>query len=1465
MSIGASWSDVPVSPEHARYLESQAAITPDVALTAGIRSASAVEDLPAWAQSWGEAALPALIFPWRSPSGEVVEQVRPDTPVRWGLDDHKYLWPKGGGAVLNVVRDGAASAAILIVEGTKQMHAAASWAPEGLGVYGIGGCRAWYTDGVPLHDLGVAEGKRVVIALDADVATNLDVYQAGSRLADAVRAEGALEVAFVRLPAAGTMGLDDVLARRPTDRRTSYLANLIDQAKPKPADRRPTAKRAKGGVSGANRAASAAIDPNRPFIEVDRDRLLVINEVTDTLVARWDGDRLFAHGGVISQRYEAAMEPLSKGSFLDLLQETAATGKKIDDEDGGEAAYVYGWPDGQTCDAVLSRSRRFSRLDRIARAPFVRPDGSICQVNGYDEDAATFVIMDERLSGIHVPDDPTADEVAQAVKYLSDEWLGGGTSSLFGDMASDADRANALALILTPFVRGLMDLVPLAVVDGKEAGVGKNLFVDVVSILATGTVVEPLGWSADDEENRKVITSAFRTSADVFAFDEAHHLHGVSLARALTSATWKDRQLGVSQMLGFPNRVTWVSMGNQVRVEGDITRRVYRVALRPEHPDPKNRPGSMFRHEDLREWTREHRGELLTAVLTMVRAWYAAGQPSAARRGFGSFERWEKVVGGILAHAGVTGFLDNLEEWRSETSFEARYWAAHVAWLRKTFGERTFTTAEARDAMAADMHSEPPPGLTDLAGDRRAYNRSLGAAYARVVDRWFGRLQFVKVGSAHGHVGAWMVVEQDEPMSPVAAVVPDSPHGSGGTGGTPTPYAYEPEKTHVGASPRDYAITDAHAFPRKSAAVSVPPSSPTPPESPANGGQPGEPAPLAEPDLSNPHGVTPSLFDVEPVTPEAEYTAVHLGEVVERGAVDLPSGVLSFDLETASSEELWSYGEGFVRIAGYQLGDRVRVTDRPGDVVGLLRSATKIIGHNIMSFDLVALMRYHGLALDEVFAMVDEGRVLDTMLAAVLLEPPPARTKIEQVMRDYSLDALGDKRVGVTKAGDLKALAKKFGGFDRIPVNDSEYVRYLVGDVDLSSRLAATLRTSAYVRREHKIAAIAAHMRMNGFRVDVAELGRRVAAGRERRRELTARLADRYGLPMTKADGKPAKSPHATKEGKAALDRAFADLGVALPRTKGGLPALGKDALTAVAEAWSEREDIRELVETVQSLNGVRTVYETVERALVGDRVHPEVSMFQASGRWSTTNPGLTVMGKRGGRYVEREVLLPDEGHVIISADLSQVDARAVAAWSQDPNYLDLFEPGRDSHTEIAQAVWGDPGRRDDAKILGHGWNYGMGLTKLAAKIGSEDVAREFDRSMKDRFPGLVTWKREVAEMADAGVTLDNGFGRKLRTSPGYGWTQGPALLGQSAARDIMMEGLLRLPREILPYLRAVVHDEIVLSIPADQADDIERAVLDALSFEWCPHEGGRPVRIEAGLGERRGRTWGHVYEKEPK
>jgi hypothetical protein len=809
-----SWADLQLDAHHVELLRDVAAVAPEVAAARGLRTAHVVGDLPDWAQErpWAPNAVPALIFPWIAADGRTVEQIRPDVPLMFGDETHKYLWPTGTGSILNeVIAAGPDTKTVLIVEGTKQCLAAASWAPGGVAVYGIGGCRNWSSEGLPLGDLAVAEGRQVVICLDADVSTNLDVYTAGEDLGRAVMLEGAESVRFGQIGAKGSNGLDDVLASKPADRRRDLLARVIRDATAKPASRRPAAKKRGDDRVRVTDASTA----ERPQIFVDGDRLSVINQLTTALLLRWNETRMFDHGGVLSmlsttsdrgQDDAPIMLAFDKRTFTDLVQETAVTVRRSGRE-GDEIDYCY--PEGQTMDALLSRHRRFAPLHRIARVPFVRVDGTICQsqrVRRGEPDTAG-----RRSPAGDARRSPRSRPPRTCPGRSSSSGRNGWSTSLPKCRATPTGP-NAVALALTPFIRGLVDVVPLAVVDGIGMGSGKNLFADVaLAIPATGSPLEPLNWSQEDEENRKQITSAFIDGADVFVFDEAHHLHGAALARALTSAYWKDRKLGYNQMLGFPNMVTWVSLGNNVRVEGDITRRVYRIAIRPDHPNPQDRSEDNFRQPRIREWTRDNRGEVVRALLTLIRSWYAAGQPPAPKTAsFGSFERWERMVGGILHHAGFGDFLANTKTWREATSFESRYWAAHLGWLLETFGsERVFSCSQVREAAVADQNSELPEGLTDLTEKPKDYNRRLGQAYARNNERYFGGIRLMKAEQKlHNNVDGWMVVGPKTPDLGEEHHTPDDGplpsessenHGAlgvrGGRGVTPSPFFVREKST----------------------------------------------------------------------------------------------------------------------------------------------------------------------------------------------------------------------------------------------------------------------------------------------------------------------------------------------------------------------------------------------------------------------------------------------------------------------------------------------------------------------------------------------------------------------------------------------------------------------------------------------------------------------------------------------
>lgn len=746
-----SWSGMGLTEKHVTMLTA-AAVTSQTAASNGVYSITSVEDLPEEFRFYGRDAVPGICFTWTSPTGRTMRQIRPDVPVLRDGDEtpRKYLFPQGCGSVLGTIREVEGATTALIVEGTKQSLAAASYAPADMSVYAVAGCSNWSTDGNPISDLMVFEDMNVVVIFDADFATKTNVWEAAERLGRALKQDGAVTVKYAALVAGANTGLDDLLGQRPEEKREAFVKRLIDNASAK-LPKKPPSKKAPGG--------STPTGDGRPMILVNEDRNVVIEAITSTLVNRCDRDTLFNYGQVISQRKGVEMKQVSKDVFARVLATAALTGKM-----GPNGDFTPAWPESQTLEAALTEADRYSTLDKLSRVPFVRPDGSVCQTPGYDEDTATFLVLDDSLGRVDVPEAPTEGQVAQAVRFLRDEWL----VDFFRSMPTDADKANCLGLILTPLIRGLVPLVPMAIINGKQAGVGKNKLTDLVAIVATGLHAEPLPYARDDDESRKVITSTFRSGADVFAFDEAHVIEGPSMARALTSTTWKDRVLGGSNMASYPNRVTWIAMGNQVVVNGDMSRRVYQIALRSEEDDPTSRPESWYTHPDIEGWTIEHRSEIVTALLTLVRAWYVAGKPAGPAVPFGSFEQWAKIIGGVLHNAGIPGFLSTLIEWRSETDTERMFWEHHLDWLRRTFRDKEFVASEVTKALRLDpLTSEAPPGMR-VSPDDTNYTRNLGMAYNRMRERKFGGqgLEIVQRVKSTGHAARWAVITHSDESSP---------------------------------------------------------------------------------------------------------------------------------------------------------------------------------------------------------------------------------------------------------------------------------------------------------------------------------------------------------------------------------------------------------------------------------------------------------------------------------------------------------------------------------------------------------------------------------------------------------------------------------------------------------------------------------------------------------------------------
>lgn len=268
---------------------------------------------------------------------------------------------------------------------------------------------------------------------------------------------------------------------------------------------------------------------------------------------------------------------------------------------------------------------------------------------------------------------------------------------------------------------------------------------------------------------------------------------------------------------------------------------------------------------------------------------------------------------------------------------------------------------------------------------------------------------------------------------------------------------------------------------------------------------------------------------------------------------------------------------------------------------------------------------------------------------------------------------------------------------------------------------------------------------------------------------------------------------------------------------------------------------VRDLVETLLEATGARTKFAEMKKFVTKHgRIHAQLGAPQASGRFPFKNPSLTNVGARGEAIEERDVLVADEGMVQLSCDISGADIRAIAAHSQDPTLIEMLQPGKDMHTEMAGIYFGDPSRRKDGKPITLGIPYGMGAAAIALRNNIDrKMVDDALTSMDQRMPVRSQWIVKTREAAESGV-LDNGFGRKMRLNPRQAYTQGPALMGQGAARDLLCESMLRADalarldgKDIRPYLRMTVHDELDVCVPKEEAEYWQDLLKRAFTWEW--------------------------------
>jgi hypothetical protein len=291
---------------------------------------------------------------------------------------------------------------------------------------------------------------------------------------------------------------------------------------------------------------------------------------------------------------------------------------------------------------------KFPVLEGIISTPTLFPDGSILDRPGYDQETGLFVALDRPYPP--VPLRPTFDDARSALGILQQPFM----DFLFDD-TSPANFSATLAALLTVLCRyAIQGDVPLFAVTATTRRSGKGLLVDVISTIATGRTAPRWAQPHDrdgDEERKRMLAIGLAGDPLILIDNLTRPLGSEALDIALTcQGTFADRTLGTHQTKEAPMHAVFFATGNNITYKADTAPRVVPIALDPKMERPEERTG--FQQDDLRAWVRNERPRLVTAALTLMRAYFEAGCPQQGITPMGGFEAWSALVRQALVWAG---------------------------------------------------------------------------------------------------------------------------------------------------------------------------------------------------------------------------------------------------------------------------------------------------------------------------------------------------------------------------------------------------------------------------------------------------------------------------------------------------------------------------------------------------------------------------------------------------------------------------------------------------------------------------------------------------------------------------------------------------------------------------------------------------------------------------------------------
>ncbi|PWR18780.1 DNA polymerase I [Zavarzinia compransoris] len=615
---------------------------------------------------------------------------------------------------------------------------------------------------------------------------------------------------------------------------------------------------------------------------------------------------------------------------------------------------------------------------------------------------------------------------------------------------------------------------------------------------------------------------------------------------------------------------------------------------------------------------------------------------------------------------------------------------------------------------------------------------------------------------------------------------------------------------------------------------------------------------------------TPGTADYVTVTDEAALAAW-----IARARA---AGTVAFDTETTSLDAMQAELVGFSLAIEAGRAAYVPLRHRPrgglaldGDVpaqipferaLDLLRpllAADDVlkIGQNL-KYDMLVLRKY-GIAI----APLD-----DTMLISYALEGGA---------HGHGMDELAGLHLGheTVKYDAVTGTGKDRIGFDEVSIADA--TRYAAEDADVTLRLHAALKprlfrervATVYETLERPLPQVLIEMEAAGILVDRAELARLSGDFAHRMSEMEGEIHALAGRSFNVGSPK--------QLGEILFDE------MKLPggkRMKTGAWGTGADVLEDLADQGHELP--RKILDWRQ-LAKLKSTYTDALQGQINPatgRVHTSYALASTStGRLSSTDPNLQNIPIRTeeGRKIRR-AFVAAPGHVLMSADYSQIELRLLAHIAGIDSLKAAFARGMDIHAMTASEVFGlpvegmDPMVRRRAKAINFGIIYGISAFGLANQLGiPQGEASAYIKRYFERFPGIRAYMEATKETAHRQGFVTTVFGRKCHV-PGINdksaarraFMERAAINApiQGSAADIMRRAMIRMPAALKAAgLKAKmllqVHDELVFEVPEDEVEATRPVVIKVMEGAALPAvDISVPLVVEAGTG----RSWAEAH-----